>query len=86
MESNIIFQDMTARDLLQQRMTMLSGDTAWRFSPLVIAALEGSLAVLDGIHRVNAGTFAVLHRLLTTTSKSYSYSLPCLEETKILTS
>ena len=57
-----IFQDMTSRDLLQQRMTLPSGDTTWRPSPLVTAALEGSLAVLDGVHRVNAGTFAVLHR------------------------
>ena len=53
---------MTSRDLLQQRMTTSSGDTAWRLSPLVTAALDGSLAVLDGLHRVNAGTFAVLHR------------------------
>ena len=53
---------MTSRDLLQQRMTLPNGDTAWRPSPLVTAALEGSLAVLDGVHRVNAGTFAVLHR------------------------
>jgi len=55
---------MTSRDLLQQRMTTSSGDTAWRLSALVTAALEGSLAVLDGLHRVNAGTFAVLHRSL----------------------
>ena len=53
---------MTSRDLLQQRMTLPNGDTAWRPSPLVTAAMEGSLAVLDGVHRVNAGTFAVLHR------------------------
>ena len=53
---------MTARDLLQQRMTMPNGDTTWRPSPLVTAALEGSLAVVDGVHRVNPGTFAVLHR------------------------
>jgi len=55
---------MTSRDLIQQRMTTSSGDTEWRLSPLVTAALEGSLAVLDGLHRVNAGTFAVLHRSL----------------------
>ena len=53
---------MTSRDLLQQRMTLPNGDTAWRPSPLVTAALEGSLAALDGVHRVNPGTFAVLHR------------------------
>ena len=59
-----MFQDMTARDLLQQRMTLPNGDTCWRPSPLVQAARNGSLAVLDGVHRVNAGSFAVLHRLV----------------------
>jgi MoxR-like ATPase len=63
-EPIMLYQDMTARDLLQQRTTTPSGDTSWRLSPLVVAALEGSLAVLDGVHRVNAGTFAVLHRLI----------------------
>ncbi|ELU02005.1 hypothetical protein CAPTEDRAFT_192877 [Capitella teleta] len=60
----MLYQDMTSRDLLQQRTTLPSGDTAWRPSPLVTAAMEGSLAVLDGVHRVNTGTFAVLHRLI----------------------
>lgn len=53
---------MTARDLLQQRYTLPNGDTAWRQSPLVTAALEGKLVVLDGIHRVNPGTLAILQR------------------------
>lgn len=53
---------MTSRDLLQQRSTLPNGDTVWRPTPLVTAALEGSLAVLDGVHRVNAGSFSVLHR------------------------
>ena len=57
-------QDMTARDLLQQRITLANGDTSWRYSPLVMAALEGSIAQLDGIHRVNPGTLAVLQRYL----------------------
>lgn len=56
-------QDMTSRDLLQQRITLANGDTSWRYSPLVLAALEGSIAELDGIHRVNPGTLAVLQRL-----------------------
>uniref|UniRef100_A0AAQ5Y816 von Willebrand factor A domain-containing protein 8 n=1 Tax=Amphiprion ocellaris TaxID=80972 RepID=A0AAQ5Y816_AMPOC len=56
--------DMTARDLLQQRYTLPNGDTAWRPSPLVTAAIEGKLLLLDGIHRVNLGTLAVLSRLL----------------------
>lgn len=55
-------QDMTARDLLQQRYTLPNGDTAWRPSPLVTAAIEGKLLLLDGIHRVNLGTLAVLSR------------------------
>ncbi|XP_015258026.1 PREDICTED: von Willebrand factor A domain-containing protein 8 [Cyprinodon variegatus] len=59
-----LIQDMTARDLLQQRYTLPNGDTAWRPSPLVTAALEGKLLLLDGIHRVNLGTLAVLSRLL----------------------
>lgn len=60
--SEILKQDMTARDLLQQRITLANGDTSWRYSPLVMAALEGSIAELDGIHRVNPGTLAVLQR------------------------
>jgi hypothetical protein len=60
----MLYQDMTSRDLLQQRTTLPNGDTTWRRSPLVSAALNGSLAVLDGVHRINAGTFTVLHRLV----------------------
>uniref|UniRef100_A0A3Q3VYX4 von Willebrand factor A domain-containing protein 8 n=1 Tax=Mola mola TaxID=94237 RepID=A0A3Q3VYX4_MOLML len=64
MEPVMLYQDMTARDLLQQRYTLPNGDTAWRPSPLVTAAAEGKLLLLDGIHRVNLGTLAVLSRLL----------------------
>ncbi|KAM3861847.1 von Willebrand factor A domain-containing protein 8 [Diretmus argenteus] len=63
-EPVLLYQDMTARDLLQQRYTLPNGDTAWRASPLVTAAQEGKLLLLDGIHRVNLGTLAVLSRLL----------------------
>ncbi|XP_078415732.1 von Willebrand factor A domain-containing protein 8 isoform X1 [Cetorhinus maximus] len=59
-----LYQDMTARDLLQQRYTLPNGDTAWRSAPLVTAALKGKLVVLDGIHRVNPGTLAILQRLI----------------------
>lgn len=59
-----LHQDMTSRDLLQQRMTHPNGDTSWTPSPLVSAALNGSLAVLDGVHRINHGSFSVLHRLI----------------------
>ncbi|XP_030056405.1 von Willebrand factor A domain-containing protein 8 [Microcaecilia unicolor] len=63
-EPIMLYQDMTARDLLQQRHTLPNGDTAWRPSVLVTAALEGKLLVLDGIHRVNPGTLAILQRLI----------------------
>ncbi|XP_058526672.1 von Willebrand factor A domain-containing protein 8 [Ochotona princeps] len=63
-EPIMLYQDMTARDLLQQRYTLPNGDTAWRASPLVNAALEGKLVLLDGIHRVNTGALAVLQRLI----------------------
>lgn len=65
-----VLQDMTARDLLQQRYTLPNGDTAWRPSPLVAAAIEGKLLVLDGIHRVNLGTLAVLSRYCSTETHS----------------
>ncbi|XP_077200195.1 von Willebrand factor A domain-containing protein 8 [Paroedura picta] len=63
-ESFMLYQDMTARDLLQQRYTLPNGDTSWRPSPLITAALEGKLVILDGLHRVNPGTLAVLQRLI----------------------
>ena len=59
-----MYADMTARDLLQQRTTTHTGDTVWRLSPLIEAALEGKMAVLDGLHRVHRGTLAVLQRLI----------------------
>lgn len=63
-EPVLLYQDMTSRDLLQQRYTLPNGDTVWRDSPLIQAALLGRVAVLDGLHRVNPGTLAVLQRLV----------------------
>ena len=54
---------MTARDLLQRRSTRSNGDTVWRPSALLDAALHGRLAVLDGLHRLNAGTLFTIQRL-----------------------
>lgn len=53
---------MTSRDLTQYRTTLLNGDTVWKDSPLVTAALEGKLTLLDGIHRVHPSTLAVIYR------------------------
>lgn len=57
-----MYQDMTSRDLLQQRFTLPNGDTTWKPSPLIQAAVDGGLAVLDGLNRVNAGTLSILQR------------------------
>ncbi|XP_018330489.1 von Willebrand factor A domain-containing protein 8 [Agrilus planipennis] len=63
-EDIVLYHDMTSRDLIQQRTTLENGDTVWRFSPLITAALEGKIAVLDGIHRIHSSTLSVLHRLV----------------------
>lgn len=63
-EPVVLYQDMTSRDLIQQRTTLSNGDTVWKNSPLVDAALHGKLAVLDGINRIDPSTLAILHRLV----------------------
>lgn len=63
-EPMVLYQDMTARDLIQQRTTKINGDTIWRDSPLVRAAKNGTIAVLDGIHRIHNSTISILHRLV----------------------
>lgn len=63
-EPMVMYQDMTTRDLIQQRTTKPNGDTIWRDSPLVRAAREGYIAVLDGIHRIHHSTVSILHRLV----------------------
>ncbi|XP_039291605.1 von Willebrand factor A domain-containing protein 8-like [Nilaparvata lugens] len=63
-EPIVLYQDMTSRDLIQQRSTLDNGDTIWKNAPLITAALHGSLAVLDGIHRLHHSTLAILHRLV----------------------
>ena len=55
---------MTSRELFQQRSTLANGDTSWQLSPLVTAAIEGRLAVLDGVHRLDTGTLGVLKRYI----------------------
>ncbi|CAK9810181.1 von Willebrand factor A domain-containing protein 8 [Anthophora quadrimaculata] len=65
-EPVVLYQasDMTSRDLIQQRTTLSNGDTVWKNSPLVDAALHGKLAILDGINRIDPSTLAILHRLV----------------------
>uniref|UniRef100_A0A2M3ZH50 von Willebrand factor A domain-containing protein 8 n=1 Tax=Anopheles braziliensis TaxID=58242 RepID=A0A2M3ZH50_9DIPT len=63
-ETMVLYQDMTARDLLQKRTTRPNGDTVWQDSPLLAAALAGHAVILDGIHRLHHSTLAILHRLV----------------------
>ena len=60
------YKDMTARDLLQQRVTdVLTGNTGWKNAPLIDAAIRGRVAVLDGLHRLDPSTLASLQSLVT---------------------
>ncbi|KAG4058579.1 von Willebrand factor A domain-containing protein 8 [Phytophthora cactorum] len=59
-----LFKDMTARDLLQRRSTDSHGNTQWEDSPLIHAARNGHLAVLDGVHRLGSDSLGVLQRLI----------------------
>lgn len=64
LEPIILYEDMTSRDLIQQRITTSDGDTVWRDSPLVRAAKYGSIALLNGVHRLHKSASSVLHRLI----------------------
>lgn len=61
-EPMMLYEDMTSRDIVQQRITSPQGDTVWRDSPLVRAAKSGSVAVLNGLHRLHKSTASVLQR------------------------
>ena len=61
-ENVVLYRDMTSRELLQQRSTLPNGDTTWTVLPLVMAARQGHMAVLDGIQHVDIGTMAVIKR------------------------
>jgi MoxR-like ATPase len=60
----VLYKDLSARELLQQRITNENGDTLWQNTPLVQAAVHGRLLVLDGIHRLNNDTLVSLQRIL----------------------
>ena len=60
------YADLSARDLLQRRVTTTDGSTVWQHAEPVRAALDGELLVLDNIHRLPPGVLAAtLGRLLT---------------------
>lgn len=59
-----LFQDMSARELVQRRVTTQTGDTVWEHTQLVLAALGGRVAILDGIDRLAASTLNIVQRLV----------------------
>ena len=58
------YKDMTSRDLLQRRRTDDAGNTRWHTSPLAAAALDGKLAVLDGVNRLTSDALSVISSLV----------------------
>ncbi|KAI3633761.1 hypothetical protein MIR68_008093 [Amoeboaphelidium protococcarum] len=48
-----VHSDVTYKDLLQTRSTDSKGNTVWRNSLLVEAALNGHIVVLDGVHQLH---------------------------------
>ena len=58
-----MYKDMTARDLLQRRATDEAGNTFWEPSPVVDAAINGRLVILDGLDRLSPDTLSALQRL-----------------------
>ena len=63
-ETLFLFEDMTARDLLQRRSTNAAGESVWQPTPLTNAIRFGRLCILDGLDRLQAGTIATLVRLV----------------------
>ena len=68
----LLYKDMTSRDLVLRRVTKIKSsssnitlqDTAWEYSPLIQAAINGNIAVLDNIDRLPHTTLATLCSLL----------------------
>lgn len=58
-----LYKDMTVRDLLQRRVIDADGNTAWKASVLVEAAIRGETVILDGLHRLDPSVVAVLQSL-----------------------
>lgn len=60
-----LYNDLSARDLLQRRSTDKDGNTSqWIDSPLVAAAKAGDICVLDGIERLDLHSLISLKRFL----------------------
>jgi MoxR-like ATPase len=64
-ESNLfsLYKDMSTRDLLAIRGTDSSGETTYDYSPLITAALEGNICVLDGVDKLSQHSLQTLQQL-----------------------
>lgn len=63
-EQVTLYKDMSARELIQTRNTKINGDTEWIDSSLVKAAKNGTVIIIDGLHRLHSSTMSILHRLI----------------------
>ena len=60
-----LYKEMSSRDLLQRRETdPVSGETKWKDSPIIEAAVRGHVCVLDGVERLSGDTLSTLSSLL----------------------
>ena len=59
-----LFRDMSSRDLLATRVTSVDGNTDWVHSPIIQAAIEGKVVILEGIEELYRDSLSVLHPLL----------------------
>lgn len=59
-----LYKELTARDMMQRTTTDAVGNTTWTDSPLVLAAREGSVCILDGVDRLDAHALGSLRSLI----------------------
>ena len=59
-----LYSELSARDLLQRRITDENGDSKWVDSPLICALKSGDIVVLDGFNRLEVSALAIIRRIL----------------------
>jgi MoxR-like ATPase len=63
-QSMQLYSELSARDLLQRRVTDENGDSKWVSSPLISALKRGDTVVLDGFNRLEVSALAIIRRIL----------------------
>ena len=59
-----LYKDMSTRDLLAVRGTTPEGETTYNYSPLIRAAIDGDLCILDGVDKLSPHSLQILQQLL----------------------